>query len=177
VTGIEYVWIAIFLLFGVVGVIRKYPQELGVTTMCVAALLLLIQFGEKSLTLLQSRLAGDFPWLASPRFAAGTFIVVFLVVIFISYQGITLTFKGTPPKGLVTPLLGLVVGLLNGYLITGTLWFYVHRYGYPFGLVDEARLSDLAHRLIQYLPPQLFEQRPAYLLGLLLLLLILSVWR
>ena len=176
-TGIEYVWLVMIALFGIVGVVRTYPRELGVTTMCVAALLLLVQFGEKIITLLQHGLADQFSWLVSPRLEAGFFIVVFLVVVFISYQGITLTFKGKPPKGPVSPILGMVVGLLNGYIISGTVWSYLHRYGYPLGLIEGGRLSNLARRIIEYLPPQLFEPQPGYLLGLLLLLLILSVWR
>jgi hypothetical protein len=177
VTGIEYVCIAIVLVFGVVGIVRKYPRELGVTTMCVAALLLLVQFGDAILTLLQGTLGGEFAWLASPRFEAGFMVAIFLVVIFVSYQGMTLSFKGIAPEGPVSHLLGLLVGLLNGYFITGTPWFYLHRHGYPFGLVDGSRLSGLAMQLLEYLPPQLFEPHPGYLLALLLLLLILSVWR
>ena len=175
-TGIEYVWIVIVALFGIVGIVRTYPRELGVTTMCVAALLLLLQFGEKILSLLQGALATEAAWLVSPRFEAGFFVLVFLTVVFISYQGITLTFKGQPPKGPVSSILGLFVGLLNGYIVGGTVWSYMHRYGYPFGLIEGGRLSDLAKRIIEILPPQLFDAQPGYLLGLLLLLLILSVW-
>jgi len=177
VTGIEYVWISAVLLFGVVGLVRTYPRELGVTTMCVAALLLVLQFGDKALAFLQRQFAEDFTWLISRRFEAGFLLVIFLTVIFISYQGITLRFKGTPPQGPVTPVLGFLVGLLNGYFISGTVWAYMHRYGYPFGLSDGEQLSKFALRLVKSMPPELFGARPAYLLGLLLLLLILSVWQ
>ena len=174
---IEYFWIIIALLFGIVGIIRTYPRELGVTTMCVVALLLLLEFGAKIIGRLQNRFGADFEVLMSPRFEAGFYVGVFLFIIYISYQGITLTFKGTPPKGIGTSLISFIVGLLNGYLITGTVWFYLHRFHYPFGSVDESELSEAARRIIQYLPPKIFGPQPAYLLGLLLLLLILSVWR
>jgi hypothetical protein len=176
-TGIEHIWIVVVLLFGVVGVVRTYPKELGVTTMCVAALLLLLQFGEKILSFLQGQFGEDLPWLLSRRFEAAFFVGIFLVVVFISYQGITLTFKGTPPKGALTPVLGILVGLLNGYFVAGTVWAYMHRYGYPFGLADGEQLSSLARRVIEYLPPKVFGAQPGYLLALLLVLLILSVWR
>lgn len=175
VSPIEYFWIIIVLLFGIVGVVRTYPRELGVTTMCVAALLLLMEFGEKIITLLQNRFGAEFEVLMSPRFEAGFYVGLFLLIVYISYQGITLTFKGTPPKGIMSPMLGLVVGLLNGYFIAGTVWFYLHKYHYPFGTVDPSTLSDVACRIIRYLPPEILQ--PSYLLGLLLLLLILSVWR
>lgn len=86
-------------------------------------------------------------------------------------------FKGTPPSGYVSHVLGAFVGLINGYFITGTVWFYLHQYGYPFGLIDGTQLSDTAQRLLDYLPPSIFGDHPAYLLGLLIVLLILSVWR
>lgn len=176
-SGIEYFWIIIVLLFGIVGIIRTYPKELGVTTMSVAALLLLLQFGQKIITALQNHFGDQFEWLLSARFVASFYIVVFLLVIYISYQGITLTFKGTLPTGVLSSVLGFVVGLLNGYFIAGTVWFYLHKYGYPFSLVDATKLSALAKRIIEFLPPKVFEPQPGYLLALLLLLLILSVWR
>jgi len=175
VSPIEYFWIALALLFGIVGIVRTYPKELGVTTMCVAALLLLLQFGERILTFLQNRFGEEFAVLMSPRFRAGFYIGLFLFIVYISYQGITLTFKGTPPKGIGTTLLGFIVGLLNGYFIVGTVWYYLHEYNYPFGMVDKSQLTPLARQLIQFLPPYIL--RPTYLLALLLLLLILSVWR
>ncbi|MBC8449441.1 MAG: hypothetical protein H8D78_16975 [Chloroflexi bacterium] len=176
-TGIEYFWIIIVLLFGIVGIVRTYPKELGVTTMSVAALLLLLQFGDNIIVALQGRFGDEAGVLISPRFEAGFYIVVFLLIIYISYQGITLVFKGTPPTGALSPLLGFIVGLLNGYFIAGTVWFYLHKYGYPFTLVDATKLSNLAQRIIHFLPPKVFEPQPGYLLALLLLLLILSVWR
>lgn len=172
---IEYFWIVIALLFGLVGVIRTYPRELGVTTMCMAALLLLMQYGAKIIAFLQNRFGDDFQFLLSTRFEAGFHIGLFLFIIFISYQGITLTFKGSPPKGIGTSIIGFFVGLLNGYFISGTVWYYLHKYHYPFGSVDERQLTELARRMIQYLPPEIFKV--GYLLALLLLLLILSVWR
>ena len=172
---IEYFWIIIALLFGLVGVIRTYPKELGVTTMCMAALLLLMQYGTKIIAFLQNHFGDDFEFLMTTRFEAGFYIGLFLVIIFISYQGITLSFKGTPPKGLGTAIIGFLVGLLNGYFISGTVWYYLHKYNYPFGGVNESQLSEVARRLIQYLPPEIFKV--GYLLALLLLLLILSVWR
>ena len=176
-TGIEYVWVGIMVLFGLVGIVRTYPRELGVTTMCVAALLMILQFGDKTLAFIQGRFAEEQVWLAAPRFEAGFFIVLFLGVVFISYQGVTLIFKGDPPKGAVSPLIGLIVGLVNGYFISGTVWFYLDKYGYPLGLVEGGTLSEVAERITRFLPPQVFDSQPGYLLGLLLLLLILSVWR
>jgi hypothetical protein len=174
---IEISWYIVVVLFGIVGIVRTYPRELGVTTMCVAALLLLLQFGSKTLTWMRSSLSETAPWLMSERFSAGFYIAVFLGIVYISYQGITLIFRGNPPKGPMSTLLSLVVGLVNGYFVSGTVWWYVHASGYPFGMVDATQLSASAQRLVQYLPPKVFEAHPGYLIVLLVLLLVLSVWR
>ncbi len=55
-------------------------------------------------------------------------------------------------------LLGLVLGAFNGYLIVGTLWFYMHSAHYPFAPyiispTDADPLLDAATRLIKILPP------------------------
>jgi len=173
---VEYFWGATVLTFAVVGVIRTYARELGVTTMCVAALLLLLEFGEPILRFLQDEFGAGFPWLISARFAAGFHIGVFLVIVFISYQGIALSFKGSHPTGVLSAFLGLTVGLVNGYLIAGTVWYYLNHYDYPFGAVVESGLSSAASGILEILPPALFGDHPAYLLGLLILMLILSVW-
>ena len=150
---IEVSWYILVVVFGIVGIVRTYPRELGVTTMSVAALLLLLQFGAKALTWVRSILSDTTPWLMSEHFAAGFYIVVVLAIVYISYQGVTLVFKGNPPRGPMSPVLGLIVGLLNGYFVAGTVWWYLHAHGYPFGLVDASQLSSSALRLVNYLPP------------------------
>ena len=104
-------------------------------------------------------------------------IGLYLIIVFISYQGITLNFKGSAPAGVLSPILGLAVGLLNGYFVAGTVWHYMHAYRYPFGAFSIGSLSNTAEAMLRFLPPNIFEKQPGFLLALLLLLLILSVWK
>ena len=91
---IEYLWIVIVVLFGFVGVVRGYTKELGVTTMCVAGLLLVMQFGNQLILLLRTNMGDNLTWMHTASFGAGFNIGVFLIIVFISYQGVTLNFKG-----------------------------------------------------------------------------------
>jgi hypothetical protein len=55
-------------------------------------------------------------------------------------------------------LLGLIFGLINGYLIVGTLWFYLDKLGYPsawFTAPDSSQpMGDVIVGLLGWLPPQ-----------------------
>ena len=42
-------------------------------------------------------------------------------------------------------LLGVFLGALNGYLIVGTIWFYLHAASYPFPNIIEP--PDRVHRV------------------------------
>ena len=46
---LEVLWIVLVGVFAVVGVVRGYPKELGVTTTILAAMLLLTKGGESAL--------------------------------------------------------------------------------------------------------------------------------
>jgi hypothetical protein len=70
--------------------------------------------------------------------------------VFVSYQGETLAFEGANPKGFVGLFLGFMIGLVNGYLITGTLWWLLNHYQYPVSpaIVDPTKLTAFAHTVI-----------------------------
>jgi hypothetical protein len=56
-------------------------------------------------------------------------------------------------------LLGICLGLLNGYLLAGSVWSYMHEVGYPTNLVmlpeDGSVLAEQIDTMAQYLPPTL----------------------
>lgn len=121
---IEFVFLTIFLTFGIIGVVRGYHRELGVTTMLLLALFVLELLNEKYQIAL-NRLLGIFvnnnpAALTSAR--SLLFCIILIVIVFISYEGETLSFPGK--RGRIFFDLGS--GLLNGYLFAGSLW---HRHG------------------------------------------------
>ena len=47
---------------------------------------------------------------------------------------------------------------MNGYLIAGTIWFYMSDAGYPFANVISAPTGDIAkvaESMLHYMPPKL----------------------
>jgi hypothetical protein len=73
--------------------------------------------------------------------------------------------------------LGLVLGLLNGYLLAGSVWGYLHQLGYPTELVVQPEagsvLAEQFESIIQYLPPTLLPIPQVYFaVGVIFVLII-----
>jgi hypothetical protein len=56
-------------------------------------------------------------------------------------------------------LLGIFIGALNGYLIAGTIWFYIYEAHYPFKVITApetgSQLEKLALAMLKYMPPKI----------------------
>jgi len=173
VVPIELVWFTIVLIFGLIGIVRGYLRELGVTTVMVVALFGIITF-EGRLAPILGRLAG---WSTGPEAAIWltvAWVVALVFAAFISYHGQTLAFEGTLPKGSLAAILSLSAGLVNGYLIAGGIWYYVHRLGYPCLRIGPENLSALAKALVELTPPSLLAP---YLLYIAVFLVLMRVIR
>ncbi len=61
---------------------------------------------------------------------------------------------------------GLLFGGLNGYLIVGTIWYYMHDANYPIAVITApdpaAALGRAALNVVQLLPPHLFTPPGIY---------------
>ena len=66
----------------------------------------------------------------------------------------TLKFNWKAPSGIIGLVLGGLVGAFNGYLICGTLWYYMDKLGYPMQQYSwfQAEFSDMAQTMIDVLP-------------------------
>ncbi len=157
---IEYLWFAITLIFAIVGVIRGFLKELGVTVVLIATL-----FGIDRLIPLLEQLIRDGklqaiglrPFTGNAQADQPGHLILMLIfqaivviAVFVSYQGETLAYEGSAPKFPVGALLGLMVGAVNGYLITGTLWWILDHYQYPVStsIIDPNLMTPLAHTII-----------------------------
>lgn len=158
---IEILWGSLIVVFGLIGIVRGFLKEIGVTTVLVF-LLFILTFFKKELALGMDMLVAtlrisplDGPQANLVRFATYSGIIIFIT--FISYQGETLTFEGRPLVGPLGISLSLLVGLLNGYFVIGSLWHYLHILDYPislFGLFEQP-LSPFAQAVIPLLPEAL----------------------
>jgi hypothetical protein len=154
---IGIVWGVLVIAFTLIGLARGFLKELGVTTVLVIVLFAFGQWGDDVLAPkvvdLVSKAAGTLSGgQPDERMTKASFyIITTLVATFISYHGETLAFQGTPPRGITGVLLALIIGLVNGYLVAGTMWFYLETFEYPFGLFPK-ELTPLEGELVKYLP-------------------------
>ncbi len=177
---IEIYFITLILIFGVVGWIRTFPKELGVTIVVLFGMYILARFNELLLDLINRVYA----FQGTPREGLIVFNIYLFFMLFItliSYEGETLAFAGSPPPGITGLLLNIGSGLFNGYLVVGTLWYYLDQLDYPvrqLGLFQPP-LSDFAKMLVQLLPQNIPPEGRAdeYFLALAVFLVILRVIR
>jgi len=160
---IEYFFLIIGIFFAFVGVIRGYQRELGNTVIFMSVIAALGFLDDQVLDELFQQIGGTVFGVGETtlnQFLLACYYAVFGIVTFISYQGVTFDFTGRAVKGVFGFLLSLGVGLINGYLISGTLWYYADKFGYPFPVVT-LPLTATGEVLVNYLPQTIFDN-PVY---------------
>jgi hypothetical protein len=167
---IEIIFLILLMVFGIIGIVRGYGRELGVTTILLLVLFVLELLDERYRELL-NRAVGVF--VAEPSAnptRAWLYVIVLLVTAFMAYEGQTLNFPGN--RGRIFFDLG--TGLLNGYLLFGSVWYYLHQASWP-ALPVVQTYTPLYNALIRLMPPAIFSW--PYFVGLVVLLLIARVWK
>ena len=89
------------------------------------------------------------------QFLLISYVLVFVVIVLWSYHGVTFDFGGKPVTGILGFLISLGVGLINGYLVAGTLWYYTDKFEYPLAIF-QLPLSAAGEMLVDYLPQVIF---------------------
>jgi len=170
-------------VFALIGAVRGVARELGVTLMLLIALMVLLLLD----TYLQDEITAFLAFL-TPNVAtqksiqAIAYSLWMILIAFISYEGRTISFSSVPlvseflkssgaPGGNVA---GGATGLLNGYLIGGTIWYYLACADWPL-LPVSAPFSDLYYVISAILPPVIFKWW--YVLILIVLLMIIKIWK
>ncbi len=177
---VEYLWLTLIVVFGIVGMVRGLWKELGVTTILLLSLFVL-KFGWEQIG---SRIVTAFPGgLSAPTVQAIYYIIPISFIAFIAYEGVTLKFPIKEMKGLAKGIFGLPGGLLNGFLIIGTVWDVVNTAKYfglqvPLGSTGSsisisAYLTNLNNTIVQYLPVTFVNEWVMLVLGMILLLAII----
>jgi hypothetical protein len=115
---------AMAIIFGVIGYMRGLSKELISLSGIILALFALFQYD----TLLRGTLLAVLP--ADQKFYIQT--IIFLLIVFFAYQTRALSKKETDNRDPAqSSILGGIVGFVNGYLIWGTIWYFMHINGYP----------------------------------------------
>ncbi len=174
---VEYFWITLILTFGVIGAVRGVAKELGTAAVLALTLFALWfgwdQAGGMIVDLVQN---GPFESLAAAQIEALYYTTAILIVAFIAYEGIVLQFP-LKLKGILSNMFGFIIGLLNGYLVAGTVWdTTAHaKYYWPTIKVVVPPFSELHNTIIQYLPVSLMNDFSPFLMLLLGMLLLLAI--
>ncbi len=147
-------WIMV-VLFAIIGGIRGWAREILVTFAVILAMFILTVL-ERFVPFIRDTLPVSAPtslfWLR---------VIVVLVLVFFGYQTPNLPRLAESGRfvreRLQDLLLGFFLGAVNGFLIWGTIWFYLNDAAYPFPIVtapDPATpFGQAALRLLPYLAP------------------------
>lgn len=178
---VEGFYLSIAFIIMLIGVARNYNRELGNTVVFISTVMLYAfvwQYGEGLL----ADAGNTFAPQSVNDLVAFVLTVILIAIVFASYAGRTFDFRGRPVPPPGGTLLSIAVGLLNGYLIAGTLWFIQGITLYPvqrifpwFIPTNSAPAADLiATGTTWYWPPVLFPS-PAFWAIPLAIMLILRV--
>ncbi len=149
-------------LFAIIGAMRGWSKELLVTFSVILALFIMSVL-ESFVPFFKDTISTGTPqtvfWLRT---------VILVVLVFAGYQ--TPRIPRFAESGrfirnvLQDGLLGIFLGGVNGFLIFGTIWYYLNAAGYPFAFVtapDAATAAgEAATRLLAVLPPNWLMTTP-----------------
>ncbi len=153
--GITVLFWIFVILFAIIGALRGWAKELMVAFSLLLALTF-ITLLESYVPFIRDSMKNDskqlYFWL---RFA------IIGLLVFFGYQ--TPNIARFAPKmsceKIQDALLGFVLGAVNGYLIVGSLWFFLFDAGYPFPAIQAPPLGSELERIslamLKYMPPEL----------------------
>lgn len=172
--SLTFAFWASVIMFGLIGMMRGWAKELLVSFSVILAL----AFN----TLLQRYvpLIKNLPLNEEPLFWIR--LTIMLTLVFFGYQTVGLprfASKAAREK-LQDSLLGYVLGMLNGYFVVGSAWFYLHEAGYPFEQIVAPKagteLGNAALNLIPMLAPHLMGEPAIYFAVMLCFIFVLVVF-
>lgn len=140
-------WILIFL-FAIIGAMRGWAKELLVTFSVIVSLFIIAILQRFAPDALRSFLLTP----GKTQFWIYTSIILFMVFFGYSTPSIAKIAGGRFVREKFSDaLLGFFLGALNGYLIVGSIWYFMAQAKYPFAAITPPP-DTLA--ILNYLPPK-----------------------
>ena len=153
--SLSFFFYFLVLIFAVIGAMRGWAKEMLVSFSVVLSIFIITVF-ERYVPLVYNSFAQ--PGSVSQFWMR---IIILVILVFFGYQTPNLPRIGGnrfARERLQDSLLGLFIGALNGYLIVGTMWLYLHQAGYPFSYITApvpgTDMGDMAIRMLAWLPPR-----------------------
>lgn len=173
--SIVYVFWMYVILFGVIGAMRGWAKELLVAFSVILSLSL--NHVLRKYIPLASELADTDPSLFWVR------TIILLVLVYFGYQtviSIPHLASRAARERLQDTLFGAFLGGLNGYLVAGSILYYIHVADYAFQKVivkpTEPELLQAVNQMMLYMPPQLLGEPGIYFAIILAFVFVLVVY-
>lgn len=152
VTLDAFFWMLVFI-FALVGLMRGWAKEVLVSFSVVLGLFiitLLQQFEPSIISALSTNNSTTLFWFR---------ILLIGVLVFFGYQTPNLTRLAATNRfvreKLQDSLLGLFLGAINGFMIVGTMWFFLNAAQYPFpSIISPPAPDSNAAQLLALMPPE-----------------------
>lgn len=124
---LNFIFYCFVILFAVIGAMRGWAKEMMVTASAVLALFII--------TVLETYVAGVSQSFAQPGTTAQFWmrVAILILLTFFGYQTPNLPRVGGERfarERLQDSLLGIFLGALNGYLIVGSIWYFLSEANY-----------------------------------------------
>lgn len=166
------------VLFAVIGAMRGWAKELLVSFSVILSLAInhvLVRYAPfvKEMAKNPETITSLF-WVRS---------LVVIVVVYFGYQTVISVQRlasRAARERLQDTLFGVVMGGINGYLVAGTIWFYLHDANYPFPKLfyppANAEIAETISELMAYMPPHLLGDPGIYIAVILAFVFVLVVY-
>lgn len=172
--SIVYIFWMYVILFAIVGVMRGWAKELLVSFSVILALAV-SHVLRQYVPLAQSLEENDVSlfWVRT---------IILLVLVYFGYQTVVsiphLAARAARER-LQDSLFGAILGGVNGYLVSGTILYYMHLANYPYPKVISAPTEAIVQTVTQmmlYMPPQLLGVPGIYFAIILAFVFVLVVY-
>jgi hypothetical protein len=148
--SLSFIFLFLLLIFGTIGAMRGWAKEILVSFGVILAMFLLSVI--QKLPPIRDTVAIEG---SDSKFWLQTLVIIILA--FFAYQTPNLPkFGGArfARERLADILLGFLMGVINGYLVVGTLWYYLDQAGYkPLANYFTPPTSEAVLRLLTYMAP------------------------
>jgi len=173
--SIIYIFWMYVILFGVIGAMRGWAKELLVAFSVILSLSL------NHVIRKYIPLARDLPETDASLFWVRT--IILLVLVYFGYQTVIsiphLAARATRER-LQDTLFGAFLGGLNGYLVAGSILYYIHIADYAFQKVvlkpTDPELLQAVNQMMLYMPPQMLGEPGIYFAIILAFVFVIVVY-
>jgi hypothetical protein len=173
--SIIYVFWMYVILFGVIGAMRGWAKELLVSFSVILSLAV------NHVLRKYVRMASALPDTDTTLFWVRA--IILLVLVYFGYQtvvSIPRLASRAARERLEDTLFGAILGGINGYLIAGSILYYINVADYPFPHIiskpTDPNILQTVNQMMQYMPPQLFGEPAIYFAIILAFVFVLVVY-